>query len=135
MTPGTIVMPWVDDVSAVMNLFAPGKWYGDAFTDNMFGYHTPSAKSPLFYPKVEEGTLLPTFCPSDSSQYDVVDITYSEGLNVAWHGFDASKVLFHFGHGLSYTTFSYSEGKLYAETADISRECPDQDADRGSVVL
>jgi len=133
-TPGTILMPWINNVDAAMNLFAPGKWYGAAFKDNIFGYHNPSAKSPIFYPITEEGTTLPADCPEDSSQEKIVDIHYTEKLNVAWHGFDPSNILFPFGFGLSYTTFGYGQVELYTNPSDVEVSCLDQDADRGAAV-
>merc|ERR1719384_1053320 len=132
MTPGTVVMPWRDNVKAVMTLFAPGKWYGDAFADNLFGYHNPSAKSPLYYPKEEAGTTPPSALEG-CSQDNILDIEYTEGLNVAWHGADPDNVLFHFGTGLSYTSFTYSDAVLHS--ASTSTACPDQDSDRGEAVL
>merc|ERR1719384_2013798 len=135
MTPGSFVMPWAVDVQAILHVFAPGKWYGDAFVQNLFGYHNPSSKSPIHYPKVESGTLEPTVSEGDCSMSNIVDVNYTEGLNVGWHGADPNNILFPFGHGLSYTTFEYSSAVLHSSPESVSQACPDQDADRGEAVL
>merc|ERR1712176_339218 len=80
------------------------------------------------------GTTLPTDCPPGNTQASIIDVEYTEGLNMAWHGFDPSNILFHFGHGLTYTTFSYVTGALHLDGEAIPVQCPDQDADRGDAV-
>jgi len=134
MIPGPVVMPWINNVKSVMTIFAPGMWYGDAFVDNIFGYHTPSAKTPVYYPIVEEGTTAPEPNLDGCSQSNVLDINYTEGLFVSWHGAPAENVLFPFGHGLSYTSFAYSEGALTYSVEGVRDSCPDQDSDRGEAV-
>lgn len=108
MTPGSIVMPWIEDVSAALNIFFGGEFTGDAFANVLFGKYNPGAKSPVVFPK-REGAVVepctgPPICDPPDCQYDCA---YSEGLFVAWHGIADEDVLFPFGHGLSYTSFSY----------------------------
>jgi len=103
ITPGAIVMPWVEHTSAVVNLFMAGKYTGNAFADAVFGDSNPSAKLPVTFPMSEADTVAPcaeTECP------------YTEGVFVGWRGLQDKDVLFPFGHGLSYTSFSYSELEL-----------------------
>mmetsp|Transcript_43714 Transcript_43714/g.109759 ORF Transcript_43714/g.109759 Transcript_43714/m.109759 type:complete len:856 (-) Transcript_43714:14-2581(-) len=99
ITPGSIVLPWVDDVQAVLSVFLAGKYTGTAFADTLFGDSNPSAKSPLTFPVQESDMVAP--CPEDSCPY-------TEGLFVGWRALEGKPVTFPFGHGLSYTSFNYS---------------------------
>jgi len=145
MTPGTIVMPWISKVDAAMTVFAPSQFYGHAFVDNLFGKYNPSAKSPIYYPKIEDGTLAPVYPTTvDKWQCDQLKIPlkikYEEGLNIAWHSDDAkTNTLFPFGHGMSYTSFKYSSMKSYTnpKASDLSNPeiCGVVDKDKPNPVL
>lgn len=137
MTAGTILMPWIESVNAALTVFNAGKYTGHAFVDILFGFANPSAKSPIFYPKTEVGTTEPVIppngqCPDRSSP---LAVNYTEGLCVAWHCHDRNNILFPFGHGLSYTTFSYDDIKVTTRgTEAVAEQCPNQDADKGAAV-
>jgi beta-glucosidase len=151
MTPGTIIMPWIANVDAALTVFNAGKYTGNAFADVLFGEQNPSAKSPVMYPKTEDGTVRPemppagmtcTGVPQDSSganvgdgvapSAEVLQINYTEKLCVTWHCVERSKQRFPFGHGLSYTTFEYSSFQI----SDVATDsCQNQDADKGAAVL
>jgi beta-glucosidase len=64
----------------------------------------PSGKLPITFPQREQDLPQPAI-----SQTDTV-VNYAEGLNMGYRWFDAKGIvpLFPFGHGLSYTSFSYS---------------------------
>jgi len=99
ITPGSIVLPWVDDVDAVLNIFLAGKYTGTAFADALFGDSNPSGKSPITFPVQESDMVAPcneTACP------------YTEGVFVGWRALEGKPVTFPFGHGLSYTSFNYT---------------------------
>ena len=50
VTPGAVLMPWVQRVSAVVVLFMPGQEYGNALADVLFGFVNPSARLPVTMP-------------------------------------------------------------------------------------
>ena len=102
-----VVMPWINDVEAVLAAWYPGIRGGEAIANILFGEVNPSGKLPLTFPKTEAD--LPTGPnPPDPS---VVEINYTEGLLMGYRWFDAKGIepLFPFGHGLSYTRFAYSK--------------------------
>lgn len=135
MTPGTIVMPWIGNTQAMANIFLPGKYAGAAFADVLFGVHNPSAKSPISYPKEEAGTITPCDCIEGK---DTNPCEYKEKLHIAWYGMEKSRILFPFGHGLSYTTFSIDAPTVqpfpFANTCDTLKVGEGADPDRGAVV-
>merc|ERR1712228_831439 len=65
----------------------------------------------------------------------LLQINYTEGLCINWHCQPPQHILFPFGHGLSFTTFSYSQMVIHSTAASMAAECPDQDADHGAAVL
>lgn len=105
-----ILMPWESAVPAILEAWYPGEEDGNAVAAVLFGQVNPSGKLPLTFPRAVAD--LPA---NTSQQYPGVsgEETYSEGLLVGYRSFDAKQIdpLYPFGHGLSYTTFSYSNLK------------------------
>ena len=102
-----ILMPWVNQVPAILEAWYPGEEDGNAVAGVLFGDFNPSGKLPMTFPvRISD---LPANTPA---QYPGVNgnVTYSEGLDMGYRWFDAKNItpLFPFGYGLSYTTFSYS---------------------------
>ncbi len=106
-----VLMPWIDDVAAVVEAWYPGEEDGNAVADVLTGKVDPSGKLPLTFPRDVDQTLA-----KNPEQYPGVDGTahYSEGLEVGYRGYAANNVtpLFPFGFGLSYTTFSFGDLKV-----------------------
>lgn len=106
-TGGPVLMPWLDQVQAVLEAWYPGEEDGNAVADLLLGDVNPSGKLPMTFPKAENET--PAHSPE---QYPGVNgnVTYSEGLQVGYRWYDAQRVepLFPFGFGRSYTSFALS---------------------------
>ena len=110
-TGGPVLMPWLDQVAAVLEAWYPGEEDGNVVADLLFGTANPSGKLPMTFPKQEADT--PAHTPE---QYPGVNgtVKYSEGLKVGYRWYDAQKIepLFPFGYGLSYTSFTLSKLKV-----------------------
>ena len=105
---GPILMPWLNQVSAVLEAWYPGQSGGPAIADLLFGAANPSGKLPLTFPASEAQLPRPVIPqPPDGVTPFNVDYTI-EGYNVGYKWFDVNGFtpLFPFGFGLSYTTFS-----------------------------
>ncbi|KAI0654717.1 glycoside hydrolase family 3 protein [Cubamyces menziesii] len=101
-----VSMPWVDQVNGIIQAWYSGNEVGNALADVLFGTINPSGRLPLTLPvRVQDIPAYPNF-KSENGQ-----IHYREDLFVGYKGYDARgvKPLFPFGHGLSYTTFSFSD--------------------------
>jgi beta-glucosidase len=112
-----VEMPWVDKVSAILEAYLGGQAGGGAVADILFGAANPCGKLAESFPK--------RLCdnPSYLYYYGEGDIAeYREGVFVGYRYYDAKEtdVLFPFGHGLSYTTFAYSNLKICADTLAVT---------------
>jgi beta-glucosidase len=121
-TGGAVLMPWIDEVSAVLEAWYPGIRGGEAIANILFGDVNPSGKLVLTFAKSESDLPhekvfgAPAGAAGGGYGRDIApfDITYTEGLKVGYKWFDAENKtpLFCFGHGLSYTTYAYSGLKV-----------------------
>jgi len=100
-----IEMPWLDNVKSVLEAYLGGQALGGAIADILFGDANPSGKLAETFPvKLEHNPSYLNF-PGEGDR-----VEYKEGLFVGYRYYDMKEIkpLFPFGHGLSYTTFDYS---------------------------
>ena len=105
-----VSMPWVDQVAAIVQAYYPGMENGNAVAAVLLGKVNPSGKLPETFPaRLEDG---PAFI--NASHPGCREVNYGEGIFVGYRYYDMKDVtpLFPFGHGLSYTSFSYSNLKV-----------------------
>ncbi len=109
----SIEMPWADNVPAILNMFLTGQAGGSAVCDVLFGDVNPSGKLSETYPMALEDNSSYNYFPGTP-----VSVEYREGIYVGYKYYDTANkaVRFPFGHGLSYTTFEYSDIKLSANS-------------------
>jgi beta-glucosidase len=136
-TGGPVLMPWINQVPAVLEAWYPGEEDGNAVANVLFGKVNPSGKLPVTFPKTEGDT--PAHTPEQWPGVDGV-AKYSEGLKVGYRWYDAENIepLFAFGHGLSYTTFTFknlnlpkqaSAGQPLQVSVDVTNTGPRAGAD------
>ena len=128
-TGGAVTMPWINEVSAVLEAWYPGIRGGEAIANILFGDVNPSAKLPLTFARSEADLPHPkgTPQPPPRSAADMqelfpglkdntrrFEVNYDEGLKVGYKWYDAEgkEPLFAFGFGLSYTSYAYSDLKV-----------------------
>jgi beta-glucosidase len=109
-TGGPVLMPWLDQVTAVIQAWYPGQCFGSAIAAVLFGDTDPSGRLPVTFPASDQQGPAPASHPE---LYPGVDgtVLYSEGVMVGYRWYDQfqQSPLFPFGHGLSYADFEYSE--------------------------
>ena len=104
-----VEMPWIGKVKAVLEAYLGGQAVGEAEVRVLFGDENPSGHLPETFPiKLEDNPSF-LFFGGEPAASD-----YREGIFVGYRYYDKKKmpVLFPFGHGLSYTTFEYSDLRL-----------------------
>ena len=116
-----VAMPWAQRVPAIVQAWFLGSEAGHSIADVLFGDVNPSGKLPFTFP-----VALADNCAHATGNYPgtprndgsgIVDLTYGEGILVGyrWHDTRKIKPLFAFGHGLSYTDFTYGTAKASAK--------------------
>ncbi|HZM86228.1 MAG TPA: glycoside hydrolase family 3 N-terminal domain-containing protein [Blastocatellia bacterium] len=96
----------VDRAGSILMAYNPSNEGGTAIADVLFGDYTPSGKLPFTYPRTANG-----FINYDHKLFETEETSF---------GNTAFKPQFEFGHGLSYTTFSYSDLKLAQKTMPMN---------------
>ena len=116
---GPVLMPWLDDVEAVLAAWYPGQESGHALADILFGEVNPSGRLPVTFPAADDQHP----AADDPRHYPGVEgkVYYDEELLVGYRWWQASneRPLFPFGHGLSYTRFDYEGVDLSPDGADL----------------
>lgn len=98
-----ITMPWIEEVGAVLEAWYPGQEGGHAVADVLFGRVNPAGRLPLTFP-MHEGQVPLHYAHKPTGRGD-------DYLDLTGHP------LFPFGHGLSYTQFSYRDLQVDARPA------------------
>ncbi len=124
---GAVTMPWLGQVSAVLESWYPGIRGAQAIAAILFGQVNPSGRLPITFPKTEADLPHPEEAkqpagplnampglPMLRQNQTIFDVHYDEGLKVGYKWYDAENKtpLFPFGFGLSYTTFTISDLKV-----------------------
>jgi beta-glucosidase len=103
-----VLMPWADDVAAVIYAWLPGQAMGEALADVLLGRAEPGGRLPVTLPVRESDCPVLHAIPRDGR------VDYAEGLLIGYRGYDAAGItpMFAFGHGLGYTEWAYESASL-----------------------
>ena len=108
---GLKMSDWIDQVPAALQAFYPGQNGGQALAEILFGKVNPSGKLPISIERnIEDNPLYADF-PNFDNTRTLKEISYKNDLTMlGYRGYDktGTKPLFAFGHGLSYTHFTYN---------------------------
>jgi beta-glucosidase len=104
-------MPWRDQVKAIVQAWYPGQAGGQAIAEILTGRVNPSGRLPITFPRSLADTPRPELPGLGTPWGTPITIRYDEGAEVGyrWFAGKGTKPLFAFGHGLSYTSFAYSD--------------------------
>lgn len=116
-----VEMKWVDEIPAIVQAWYLGSEAGHALADVLSGTVNPSGKLPISFPVKLTDNGAHSF---DALCYpgDSLHVVYKEDILVGYRWHDTKKIpaLFSFGHGLSYTTFTY--GKAALSSTDMTAD-------------
>lgn len=101
-----VEMPWINNAKGVLEAYLGGQALGGAIADLLFGDANPSGRLAETFPVQLSDNPSYLYFPGEGDR-----VEYREGLFVGYRYYDKKKLqpLFPFGHGLSYTTFVYSD--------------------------
>lgn len=122
-TGSAMLLPWGDQVDAIVENWYGGQRMGTAIGRVLVGDVNPSGKLPVTFPATEdqlyarEKRQYPGVAPPGTVH---LDVQYDEELLVGYRWFDEKQLnpLFPFGHGLSYTTFGYDDLRITPDHGD-----------------
>ncbi|MFJ3927573.1 beta-glucosidase [Streptomyces sp. NPDC090022] len=121
-TPGGVAMPWLARTGAVLQMYYPGQEGAAATASVLFGDVDPGGRLTQTFPADDSSHP----AGGDPARYPGVGgrQEYSEGIQVGHRWYDAQGVtpLFAFGHGLSYTTWSYERLTVRPERGGLRVE-------------
>ncbi|MFW5710359.1 MAG: beta-glucosidase family protein [Spirochaetia bacterium] len=132
--------PWADEVKAILHSFYLGQNTGRVISDILFGRINPSGRLPFsmsrrwedisavehYHQRPEKISFLRFFGPQGIRGIRAKkQVDYHEGLAVGYRNFDMHHIepQFPFGHGLSYTRFTYETLQL-SEPHLVARQLP-----------
>ncbi len=103
---GVVALPFADRVPAIVEAWLLGQAGGSATADVLFGDVNPSGKLTETIPVRLSDTPAYLDFPGEFGH-----VRYGEGIFVGYRWYDSRglDVAFPFGHGLSYTTFTYGD--------------------------
>ncbi len=99
-----VTMPWIDKVEGVLETYLCGEGVGVSTFRTLYGTSNPSGRLPETFPlRLEDN---PSYIDFSG---DVTEIDYREGIFTGYRYYTKKKmpVLFPFGYGLSYSSFTY----------------------------
>ncbi len=104
---------WIDRTAAVLEAWMMGQAGGGAIADVLYGKVNPSGKLAETFPLKLVDTPAHINFPGENGK-----VRYGEGIFIGYRYYDAKEVpvQFPFGHGLSYTKFTYTNPKVSAAT-------------------
>lgn len=96
-----VLLPWRDEVSAVLVGYFGGQEMGDAVADILLGRVEPGGRLPTTWPAAIEDVPVLSTLPIDG------ELHYDEGIHIGYRAWLRSEVepAYGFGHGLGYTSF------------------------------
>lgn len=104
-----VLMPWKNQVQGILEAYLGGQAVGKAVVNVLYGKVNPSGRLAETFPlRVEDTPSYLTYGKGKDKAF------YNEGVFVGYRYYSSRKqqVLFPFGYGLSYTTFTYSNLRL-----------------------
>ncbi|WP_051367233.1 glycoside hydrolase family 3 protein [Hamadaea tsunoensis] len=105
-TPGPVLMPWLEHVAAVVQVWYPGQRFGQALAAVLFGDADPAGRLPITFPA--DAGQGPVTTPAQMPGVDGSAV-HPEGPLIGYRHFrhHGRRPLFAFGHGLSYASYTY----------------------------
>ncbi|MGP3986190.1 glycoside hydrolase family 3 C-terminal domain-containing protein [Streptomyces sp. 3N207] len=107
-----VLMPWREDVAALLLCWFPGEAGGEALADVLLGAAEPGGRLPTTWPDAEDDVPVRQVVPDSDGQ-----LPYAEGPYIgyrAWRHAAGPEPAYWFGHGLGYTRWEYESLNITA---------------------
>jgi beta-glucosidase len=114
-----VLLPWRDEVAAVLAAWFPGQEFGDALADVLSGDAEPGGRTPVTWPATEDTVPVHVTTPDADGRLE-----YAEGIHIgdrAWRRAGVAPA-YAFGHGLGYTRWRLSDLRASAVAVGTAGE-------------
>ena len=127
-----VTLPWLNNVPAVVDLFYPGMFGGQALAEVVCGDVNPSGRLTFSWPVDYAQAPLNVLSSQD---YD--NVYCKEKLNVGYRYYDKydQTPLFPFGYGLGYTSFAYDNLSVAPDGSTVSVDVTNTGKRKGKEVV
>lgn len=111
-----VLMPWRDEVAAILLGYFGGEQFGNAVADVLLGSVEPGGRLPTTWPAELDDVPVLNCTPDDAGR-----LSYDEGINVGYRAWLKRGLTpaYPFGHGLSYTTWEVDGVAVDSEGEDL----------------
>ncbi|WP_052848219.1 beta-glucosidase family protein [Streptomyces avicenniae] len=126
-----VLLPWAQDVSALLWAWLPGQEAGHALADVLLGRAEATGRLPWTLPARAEDVPVPDAVPVDGI------VEYRDGLDVGYRGWDRAGLTpaFPFGHGLGWTEWAYESVTAEADGSAVTLRVTNTGARAGREVV
>ncbi len=110
-----VVCPWANQVAAILEMYLGGQGVGEACDQLLWGEANPCGRLAETFPLRLQDTPCYLNFPGDGKK-----VHYAEDVYVGYRYYDSKEipVRWAFGHGMSYTSFAYSNLTLSSSDLD-----------------
>jgi beta-glucosidase len=121
-TGDPVLMSWVNNVKGILEMWYPGQEGGTSTAKLLLGLANPGGKLPISWPS--SGDQTPFANRPERVTGDGKAVYFSEGIFMGYRWYEQQHItpLFSFGHGLSYSEFSYSDLDIHPEKDGQEKE-------------
>lgn len=111
-----VLLPWRDDVAAVLVPYFGGQETGSALADVLLGVAEPGGHLPTTWPSRQEDVPVLDVTPADGK------LRYEEGIHIGYRAWlkSGAEPAYPFGFGLGYTTWRLSDLRVAPEEVTLS---------------
>ncbi len=110
-----VLLPWRDEVAAVLLSWFGGEQYGAALADVLLGVREPGGRLPTTWPATGSEAAVLTGVPQDGR------VTYAEGVHIGHRGWlrTGETPAYPFGHGQGYTTWTLDAAAVHGRDVTV----------------
>jgi beta-glucosidase len=111
-----VIMPWRDQVSAILLTYFGGQEYGHALADVLTGIREPGGRLPTTWPAEQGDVPVIGTHPADGV------LRYDEGIHIGYRAWlrTGTEPAYPFGYGLGYTTWDLGPAEVSGDNSDAA---------------
>ncbi|MEW1835768.1 glycoside hydrolase family 3 C-terminal domain-containing protein [Microbacterium sp. NPDC079995] len=111
-----VVLPWADDVAAILQGYFGGQEFGHAVADILTGAAEPGGRLPTTWPASLADVPVTQVTPDDGV------LRYTEGIHIGYRAWlrSGAEPAYAFGHGLGYTTWDWESASREGDTLEVT---------------